>query len=154
MATRRKQVQVNTTVADAVSTAFGVVTELAEEMREAYDNTPESLQGSGVGEARGEAADALEYIEEPQIPEALAHIPVSFCALPLSNRASRADRMSDGMRYAQEAIDVLQGIIDEHLKEESDTFGELTAIEIEEVMEQIQGMVDDADGVSFPGMYG
>ena len=70
MAAKREPVAISTTVGDAISTAFGIIEDLATEMRDAYDNTPESLQSSGVGEARGEAADALEGISEvDDVPE-------------------------------------------------------------------------------------
>ena len=62
------------TIADAISEAYGELQTIGEEMREAFDNTPESLQSGGVGEARGEAADALENISELDVPEALQDI--------------------------------------------------------------------------------
>ena len=213
---KREPRPINTTVADAISTAFGVITELAEEMREAFDNTPESLQSSGAGEARGEAADALEQISEPDVPEGLGDLPVTFSLLPLPRKASRADRLSDGLEYAKQAISVLEDhkqkledgnadedegwedyegedakvvLLDEHdpeafTKAIVDAFEEkmatkvilmddrggtgaikalLMGLEREEVasaddvdtfIDEVQAMVDEAEEVSFPGMFG
>ncbi len=151
---KREPVLISTNVADAVSTAFCVIEELAEEMREAYDNTPESLQNSGAGEARGEAADNLENISEPDVPDALNQLPVNFNTLPLRRNASRADRLADGLQYACQAIGCLEDLITEHLKEEGDTFGELDEDAVREVIDEIQNMIDEAEGVEFPGMFG
>ena len=139
---KRKLIKIETTVADAVSTAFGVITELAEEMRDAFDNTPKSLQQSGVGEARGEAADTLESISEPDVPEDMADIKIEFETLPLMARASRAQRLSDGLHYAYLAIEAAEAA--EGLDED----------EVSTFTTEVQDMIDEAEGVEFPGMFG
>lgn len=148
--------EINTTVSGAVSQAFSVIEELGYEMREAYENTPESLQSSAVGEARGEAADNLENISEPDIPESIAEVPVKFFAMPLKAKASRADRLDEGLDYARNAVDALQEIMDEHLLEDEEDakFGELTREDVEAVIEEINDMIEEAENVSFPGMFG
>jgi len=143
MAAKREPVAISTTVGDAISTAFGIIEDLATEMRDAYDNTPESLQSSGVGEARGEAADALEGISEvDDVPEQFAELKVTFYALPLKSKASRRDRMADGLRYAEEAITALEAY------EGADEDGK------DGLITDIQSMIDEAEAVEFPGMFG
>jgi hypothetical protein len=155
---KRKPVKIETTVGDAVNTAFGVIEELAGEMREAYNNTPESLQQSGVGEARGEAAGTLENISEPDVPEALQHLPVVFEQLPMLRSASRADRLADGLESASQAIEALNAHAEVlKLNPSADEEGMARAAlleELEATVTEIQDMIDEAEGVSFPGMFG
>jgi hypothetical protein len=102
------------TVDGAVSDAFGELTTLGEEMRESFDNTPENFQTSGVGEARGEAADALENLSEPSVPSELADYAVSWSTRALSpsqmRKQSRASRRDDAVATLQAVVDRLEEI--------------------------------------------
>lgn len=142
--TKREPIAVTTTVGDAVSTCFSELEELGSEMREVCDNTPENLQGSDLYSRRETAADALESISEPDVPSDLQDVPVAFTVMP-SRRSSRAQRCSDATRYATEAIEALNAYAEEH-PSGADT--------IEGVVDEIKSMVDEAEGVEFPGMFG
>src|SRR5512135_2985576 len=107
-----KWVTVKTTVGDAISTAYSIIEDLAAEMRDAYDNTPESLQSSAVGEARGEAADTLEGIDQPDVPKKLSELPLEFKLIPLKRHASRSDRLDDGLEYARAAVEAMDALLD------------------------------------------
>jgi hypothetical protein len=139
-----------------VNTAFCCIEELAGEMRDAFENTPESLQGSGAGAAREEAADQLENIYEPSVPDTVQHLPVVFALLPLSRRATRSERLNDGLQYAMSAIEVMQERIDTDYADEEKLTPEQKdqLAEITECIDNVQAMIDEAEGVSFPGMYG
>lgn len=154
MAKQKAMLKYEGTVASAVNDAFNVIEELANEMREAFDNTPESLQSSGAGEARGDAADTLEQISEPDIDEAIAEVPVVFNYAPLNRRASRSDRLGDGLRSAYAAVEALEKLVEEKLPEDGDKIGDLDANDVRNVIDEIQGMIDEAESVNFPGMYG
>lgn len=143
-------IKIETTVGEAVGTAYMLIEELAGEMREAYDNTPESLQNGGVGEARGEAADTLENISEPTCDnETVNELKATFELMPSRKRhgPSRADRRDEATRYAQEAIDTLQAFLEEH--EEGDAHDDAEAF-----ADEIQSLIDEVEGVEFPGMFG
>lgn len=129
------------TVGSAVSDAFGILEELAEEMREAYDNTPESLQSSPVGEARGEAADALESITEADVPKKFDEVMVKFDYVPVK-RPSRAARCSEAVEILTQAISALEELEGDDDDDRDDTVSE------------IQTIIDEAEGVYFPGMFG
>ena len=58
------------TFAHAISEAFSEVLLLSEEMREAFDGTPESLKRSRLGQRRETAAKLLEQYE-PDMPKPL-----------------------------------------------------------------------------------
>jgi sugar (pentulose or hexulose) kinase len=152
--TKRVPIAIDTTVAGAINTAFGVLEELAEEMREAYENTPESLQSSAVGEARSEAADALESISEPDMPEWAADVAVKFTLLPLKRNASRSARRDEAVEYARQAFEALeahreqQAAIETTDDENTDLIDALDAL-----LDETQTMIDEAEAVEFPGMY-
>jgi hypothetical protein len=81
-------------LAEVVSEAFEMLAELGNEMREAFDNSPESLQQTAVNQAREAAADALEYLEAPDVPAELAELQVTWSEVhrPPSRGVSRATR--------------------------------------------------------------
>lgn len=137
-----KFVEKKSTLAEAVEEAWDELQILAEEMREAFDNTPESLQGSGAGEKRGEAADALEDLSEPSVPEALKLVEVTYY-VPASvpkrglSRSARRD-------HACGVLDRLVEVLNE--KEENK--------EAMELAQELEELKDNAEAVEFPGMFG
>jgi len=166
MAGKAKMVKYEGTVAEAVSYGFALIQELADEVREAYDNTPESLQNSGAGEMRGIAADELEQITEiDDIPDALGSVAVRFEKKPLTRGVSRAARRDDATFLLGKAIEALEAQKYEEIEalealeaqgreaQESDDDNEEAAAR-DELVEAIQQMIDDAEAVEFPGMYG
>jgi len=140
------------TIADAISEAYGELQSLGEEMREAFDNTPESLQSSGIGEARGEAADSLENISEPDVPEVLQNIMVKWQVRQLTvkqqMKLSRSARRSEAVETLQQVIHCLEDLQDDEKTEAA--IKDAATDFIDEVMQ----MADEAEAVEFPGMYG
>jgi len=134
-------------MSEAVSEAMSELQTLAEEMREAFDNTPESLQGGGVGEARGEAADNLENLSEPDVPTSLEAIKVAWSVRELSpsklRKQSRSDRRNDALETAK-----LEEIKDDEASSEE------LAGDAETLRDEIENLMSDAENVEFPGMYG
>jgi hypothetical protein len=136
-------------IADAVSEAIGEIQSLAEEMREAYDNTPESLQSSGVGEARGEAADNLEQIDEPDVPEEVKDFNVEITDLPPKRRGhSRRERRDQATYILEVCIDALNERID--MPDEKEAIKEAA----ESCRDELETAKDNAECVEFPGMFG
>jgi hypothetical protein len=152
-------------IGDAVSDAFSALESLGEEMRESYDNTPENFQQSGVGEARGEAADALENLSEPSVPAELEEIKVSWSVPVLSpskaRKQSRSDRRYEATATLQAVISVLEDIRDyePELDAEGAVVGERLysedqVSEADSFLDEVQNLIDEAEAVEFPGMYG
>lgn len=148
------RVKYESDVPGAVNDSFATIEELGSEMRDAFDNTPESLQNSGVGEARGEAADALENISEPSAPDCACSLNVSIEYVPAKGSSRRA-RMDDGLQPAYAAIAVIDERIaaldekEELTDDEQSEHDELTAYR-----DEIEEMIEEAESVTFPGMYG
>ena len=141
-----KKVELRTaTIADAVSEAFGEIQALAEEMREAFDNTPESLQSSVAGEARGEAADNLEQIEEVDVPDALKDVQLQW----QDAHEAKGRRGLSRSKRRENAISILQSVmslLDENEDSESD--------ENSEFYTALENAIGEMESVEFPGMYG
>jgi len=119
---------------------FAELTTLGEEMREAYDNTPESLQSSGVGEARGAAADTLEGLTEDEVPEAISTLEVDY-PFDTKKKPSRSDRRDNAVAALSAIVDRLQE--DEKVSETHADF-----------LQGLEELISEAEGVEFPGMYG
>ncbi len=143
------------TLADITSEAFGEITTLAEEMREAYDNTPESLQQSAVGEARGEAADILAGINEVELEteyEELGKIEAEYSVLQRTpsqlRRLSRRERRDDATSLLSTVIEELQKACDDEKRSQDIRDAASAAID------ELENAKDEADGVAFPGMRG
>ncbi len=138
-----------TTVEALVDDAYGVIEGLAGEMQDAFDNTPESLQGSGVGEARQEAADNLSNLtDRPDVPEGCKDISTVF--LPSLDSTSRP-------KQAQEAADMLStaaSAIREQIGKAGEGDDKPDTAEWEELADKLENDASELEGVDFPGMYG
>ena len=130
------------TVADAVSEAYSILEELAGEMREAFDNTPESLQQSAVGEAREAAADALEGLSEPNVLDELGRLEFEYTEPPPKRKQSRRDRRDQATALLSAVIAVVDNVDDEN------------ADPAVELRDELDDLMSEADSVEFPGMYG
>lgn len=153
----RKEYTVTTTVMDAISTAYGIIEEIGGEMREWYENMPENVQNGDKACTICETADTLENIEEPNPPLHACELKVEFKTKPLLKRASRSDRLTDGLHYAYQAIEAIEARIEELKDKQGITDADQDAEQIDELetlRDEVQSMIDDAEGVEFPGMMG
>jgi hypothetical protein len=156
MVRRVKMIEHEYTIEGALADAMAEIQSLAEEMRDAYDNTPESLQNGGVGEARGEAADTLENINEPDVPAVLAgdRFKFKFSTVALSPSAMRKRGRSSRRSDAVETLQQLNQFL-ETLEENKEIFTFKEEQEVaSELRDEVQTVIDEAEGVEFPGMYG
>ena len=126
-----------------VAEACGALTDLADEMQEAYDNTPEGLQGAAIGEARQEAADALQGLDQPSVHESIeaikikVHVPVRSPSA--QSRLSRSDRRDDAISMLQSALDTLIEM------------PEPRYAHVDALMEELEQLIGEAEAVEFPG---
>lgn len=153
-----------TKLIDAVSEAHSELAQLGEEMREAFDNTPEGLQGSDVGQAREAAADELENLDEPDVPKSAAELEVWWKkperTMSQQKRMTRAQRRDDALQILAEVMSALDTRIEEIelaqaaiIKEGGEpNLDELDALK--NFREEIENLHDNADNVYFPGMRG
>lgn len=141
-----KMIEVNSTVADAVSAAFSDLQSLGEEIREVVDNASEGLSQTQRIQTLDETAGTLENLgDEPDVPESLKDVKVKYHeaqstrkgrGLSRSNRCSNACAM---LRAVEEALS------------ESDYDDNDDA---QELLQTCTNAADEAEGCEFPGMYG
>lgn len=147
----RKTTERKLSIVDAVSEAFGDIESLAEEMREAYDNTPESLQQSGVGERRGEAADNLESISAPDVPDSLSAFEVTLVRVQRTasqmRKLSRSDRRDDAVQTLDDVIQRLDELVETGSSQE-------IRDDAEGLRDELDNVKSEAEAVEFPGMFG
>lgn len=79
---------------DALEEIHGKVTDLGEELREWFDNSPEGLQNSDKMQRVSDAADTLEGLEKPEVPEAFAQRVVTYQWYTTKAKPSRVDRLT------------------------------------------------------------
>lgn len=125
-----------TTISSLVSDAFSGFENLASELREWYDNLPDSFQQGDKGSTLDEAATTLEGLNQPDIGE-LGENKLVF--LPDLNITSRSARNA-------EACDMLNTVIN-WLQENHKIDG------AEDLESELESAVSDAENVEFPGMY-
>lgn len=70
-AARRKELR---KAIDLIEQAKEIISAVAEEEREAYDNLPEGLQESEMGEKMNEIADDLEYVDLDEVVDTIQEI--------------------------------------------------------------------------------
>ena len=70
-AARRKELS---KAIDLIEQAKEIISAVAEEEREAYDNLPEGLQESEMGEKMNEIADELEYVDLDEVVDTIQEI--------------------------------------------------------------------------------
>jgi hypothetical protein len=158
--TKKAATPISTTVGAAISDGFSELLTLGEEMREICDNTPENLQSSSKYEEREAAADALENLSEPDVPESVADIAVNFSIMPHKRSyVSRSDRRHEAIQYLQAAIDVLNENVEAWREAEKELVAadpdktDPRISDAEELIEEVQEAIDEGEAVEFPGMY-
>lgn len=144
----RKLIDHESSLQGMIMDAMAAITTLAEEMREAYDNTPESLQSSGAGEARGEAADNLENISEPDVPDWLENVNHKWQSFPGPKRPSRAARRDEAVEMLRQVMERLDELKEEKSRSEEERE------QAEALRDEIENIIDEAEAVEFPGMFG
>ena len=144
-------VATTTTIGSAVSDACSELESLAGEMRDWYDNMPENFQNGDKGSMVDECANSLENVTEPEVPEFLEGLPVTYNADRKAR--SRAARCGDCISMLEAVVEFLDGHLElygeglsEAKQEERD--------EAESFRDEVQTIIDEIQGVEFPGMYG
>lgn len=146
MARRIPAMKYESTIDGAVSDAMSALEELAGEVREAYDNMPESLQSGNRGDMLNTAADALEYLSTPDVPECISDVKVEYTYKP-DRRPSRSDRRYEAVRMLEAARDAAQAWLDDEANADTDDG------EVDSFISEIDEVISNAGDVEFPGMY-
>ena len=183
MGKRKEVVEVEWSVADAIDSGVSDLSGLRDELQEWYDNLPENFQsgdkGSQLEEAIGELDDADGFdatgIVDAQGADGEQCEPASlrFKFKPLmKRRLSRTDRCNEATSLLRGALDEVRSWIDREesaIKEAADAADEADDTEAQEAendarqervdsaretADELENLIERAEGVSFPGMYG
>ena len=156
MAAQRFTVSVDSLIEDA----YNIAGELRDEMQEAFDNMPESLQGGDIGSRREEAASALDDVANNQPDSCDAEINAIFRPhLDANSRSKRAAEAADMLQTAAGAIrEYIESLEAEEEGEKVEGEEVATpAADVDALNDLADHIEDDAsnlENVDFPGMYG
>ena len=133
-----------------IEDGYNAIEELAGEMEEAAENTPDSLKGGDVGQRRQEAADALSNLQDkPDIPAVCENLDAVF--FPHRDAKSRPKRAAE----AADMLTTAAGAIREYLDAEPEDGKEVeNADELSDLADKLEEDAAELEGVDFPGMYG
>lgn len=164
MSAAYKFVQVTHTAADAVSSAYGELQALRDEMRDWADN----MEGGNLGHTEkcsqvSECADTLDPADnEPEVPECLAATSVTYGEAVSSRKGrspSRSTRCSNAVGALEAVKDAAATVMDGLEQRKLD--GELTEGKAQDAIDELQTFLDELDeaidageSAEFPGMYG
>lgn len=155
-------------VADALSSGISDLEGLRDEMRDWYDNMPESLQNGDRGGRIQEAAEALDNVDcialgdelenEKDDNDKLRLGGIRF-SYPVNKRRnlSKSARRDEATGLLRAAVEAVRGHLAE--KEAAATAADAPETGEEEVdvsseLDELESLIDDAEGVEFPGAYG
>jgi hypothetical protein len=129
------------TLAHAISEAFSEIFSLSEEMREAFDGTPESLKQSRLGRRREAAADLLEQYE-PDVPKEFREMQVTWMEMcqGKDGKLFRPARRDSVVRCLMACV--------VRLSTQPDNY------DANKLKKELQKVINILDSVDFPGMSG
>lgn len=142
-------------IADAVSYACGIISDLASECREVVDGasgTPR--ENTSRIQTLDESATALENVSEPEVHTPPGDRRVSFFTYKQTKRGlSRRSRLDDAVSALQAVQEDLETRREQI--EDSDIEDEVTEREvINELKDAIDEIVSNVESLEFPGMMG
>jgi hypothetical protein len=145
----RKYEEIKSTIADAVSSAIGELTALAEEVREVVDNASGGLENTPRIQTLDETATALEEIEDIEIDERIGKLEISYNQ-EKSNRKGRGLSRASRRDNAVQIFDaVLEKLGELEPQESNDNEPDYTSL-----INDLEVIKENAEGVEFPGMFG
>jgi hypothetical protein len=176
-----KRAKYTYTAADVFGGAVDVIESLKDQMRERFDNMPENLQGSDMGQRVDECANTLESIDLPDAPDILQRLRVYHPpGLEIESRADQAAEAAGDLEAAQEAAQDVLALLtkvrylisptdetDPELpqasclrmydtRKASDSMAELIVEweDLQDFVERCGEAADELRSLDFPGMYG
>lgn len=136
----------------AISDAISDLTSLGEECREIVDNASENLQQTSRIQTFDETASALEGLSEPDVPECVAELPITYSEQISTRKGrgeSRAVRCANSVAVLQAAQEAVAMWLEDETNEEH-----VERDEVEQLANDIEEIIGEAEGCEFPGMYG
>ena len=154
----------STTALSAISSFFSEIEELASECRELVDNVVDNLKNTGRIQIFDETASVLEGMQEVDAPDDLPDVAgvgletflsiTQYVPRPKNGRTSRAVRCENACIMGRAGIDAVRAYLDApEFEDPADELHDLLT-EWRDFCVEIEGYLDEAEGVEFPGMFG
>lgn len=159
----KRAVPVTTTLADAIEDGYSRLSSLKDEVQEIVDNAPEALQDSDRIQTLEQTCSSLDGVDStPDVPLGVADMTVKYTEDQRKSRshsrASQCAEACDVLRAAVEAMDEWIEDADDRKDgkmspaEQQEQDEELE--EVKSLRDEVQDMLDNAEGCEWPGMYG
>jgi len=155
-----KRVSATGTVSDAES-AIDSLKELGSECREIVDNASDGLKETQRIQTLEETADALEDLDMPDIPEAVAGLSFDYHVQENRrkgrgpSRAVRRDNEVELLSACQSAVDQWVGERIAEIEEEGGNPDDHDEVqEAEQFSSELGDIISNAESAEFPGMFG
>lgn len=136
----------------AISDAISDLTSLGEECREIVDNASENLQQTSRIQTFDETASALEGLSEPDVPEVVAELPITYVEQISTRKGrgeSRAVRCANSVAVLQAAQEAVATWLEDEENEKHEDRDD-----VEQLANDLEEIIGEAEGCEFPGMYG
>lgn len=142
------------TVQQLISDGYSELLCLCEEADEIVQNAPESLFETDRIQTFSSTVDALSDADsEPDVPECVAELPITYY---VDQRKSKSTSRATRCGEACDLLDRAVGELDDWLSRENseDDDGEEARASVVSLRDEVQNMIDNAQGTDWPGMYG
>jgi hypothetical protein len=138
-----KPIRHDSTLMATLSDCIGELTSIGEECGESRDNLEERFSGTERYQNFSDAADELEGIEEPDIPECYREHPVTYTTFHKGGKRgdSKSQRLSNAMAGIEAALSEVNDLLE--AEEDEDVKGEL-----ETLQEALQEIHDKQDAIT------
>ncbi len=146
-----KSVTKTYTIADALSEAYGEFQQLRDDMQEICDNmSGANMEHLPKYEATEECKDTLENFcdEEPTVEEAIGALTIEACQQEIKRKGrapSRQVRNDNACELMRAVKEHLEGLEDKDKVPDADYQG---------LIDELDNHISEAEGISYPGMYG
>lgn len=142
----------------AISDAISDLTSLGDECREIVDNASENLQQTSRIQTFDETAGTLEGISEPDVPECVAELPITYSE-QISTRKGRGESRAVRCQNSLAVIQAAREAVDEWINTRTEELGDKVDDDEDvqaavEFVGELENLESDIEGCEFPGMYG
>jgi len=146
---------VQSDVEDAIASGFETLRDLRDEIRDAVEAMSESpgLAATGRYQTLSDTADSLDNFvdDEPSVPECVGGERCEYTE-NREKKLTRSGRLNNATAALTAAADAIRSWIDDQDADDEDAASDIA--DAEQLADELEGYVSEAEGCEFPGMYG
>jgi len=153
----KRAVVVTGTILAAIEGGRSLLEELRDECQEVVDGLEERFSGTARYETMSSTVDVLDFVDdgEPELPDEAGDFGISYTEDQRKN-LSRAARRDNAVNMLSAAADGLREWASQEQEDHQDDsdWDESDVTNAEEVADQLEEWVGNAEDAEFPGMMG